>query len=149
LSAAEVGLLLSVQSLVMAASAPLSGTLSDRIGTRIPAVAGMAVLGIGGWLLSGLGPGAPFWQIGLGVAVVGLGTGSFISPNNSALMGAAPRNRQGIAGGVLATARNAGMALGVGLAGAVFTTVLAQGPDDAATLFAAVQVGLRLAAVAA
>jgi hypothetical protein len=41
-------------------------------------------------------------------------------------MGAAPRNRQGIASGVLATARNVGMVLGVGLAGAVFTTVLAR-----------------------
>jgi MFS family permease len=48
----------------------------------------------------------------------------FISPNNSALMGSAPRNRQGIAAGILATARNFGMVLGVGLAGAVFTTIL-------------------------
>jgi len=40
-------------------------------------------------------------------------------------MGAAPRNRQGIAAGVLATSRNVGMVLGVGLAGAIFTTVVA------------------------
>jgi hypothetical protein len=42
-------------------------------------------------------------------------------------MGAAPRHRQGIAAGVLATARNVGMVLGIGIAGAVFTTVLAHG----------------------
>ena len=41
------------------------------------------------------------------------------------------------------------MALGVGLAGAAFTTVLAQGPDGAEVVFAAVRVGLQLAAVAA
>jgi hypothetical protein len=40
-------------------------------------------------------------------------------------MGAAPRDRQGIASAVMATARNLGMALGVGLAGAIFTSVLA------------------------
>ena len=40
---------------------------------------------------------------------------------------AAPRDGQGIAAGVLATARNVGMVLGVGLAGAVFTTILARG----------------------
>jgi hypothetical protein len=42
-------------------------------------------------------------------------------------MGNAPRNRQGIAAGVLALARNVGMVLGIGLTGAIFTTVLAQG----------------------
>ena len=90
------------------------------------------------------------------MCITGLGTGIFISPNNSALMGRAPRERQGIAAGMLATARNAGMALGVGLAGAVLTTVLAQGrgqtPADAARLglfAAAVARGLHVATIAA
>ncbi|MBU3948137.1 MAG: hypothetical protein KJ882_09065 [Proteobacteria bacterium] len=43
-----------------------------------------------------------FGIIVIGLATCGLGTGLFVSPNNSALMGAAPRNRQGIASGVLA-----------------------------------------------
>jgi MFS family permease len=55
--------------------------------------------------------------------LAGLGTGIFISPNTSALMGAAPRGRQGIASGILATSRNFGMVLGVGLAGAIFTSL--------------------------
>jgi hypothetical protein len=42
------------------------------------------------------------------------------------LLGAAPLHRRGIASGILATARNVGMVLGVGLAGAIFTTVQAQ-----------------------
>lgn len=46
------------------------------------------------------------------LALVGLGVGTFVSPNNSARMGAAPRHRQGIAAGGLATARNVGMVLG-------------------------------------
>jgi hypothetical protein len=63
------------------------------------------------------------------------------------LMGAAPRNRQGIAAGVLATARNVGMVLGVGLAGAIFTTGLARGPaGNPASLFAAVQLSFTVAA---
>ena len=62
----------------------------------------------------------------LALATVGLGTGLFVSPNNSALLGAAPFHRRGIASGILATARNVGMVLGVGLAGAIFTTVQAQ-----------------------
>jgi hypothetical protein len=61
----------------------------------------------------------------------------FISPNNSALMGAAPRNRQGIAAGILATARSVGMVLGVGMAGAILTTVLAHDSSPASLTQAA------------
>jgi len=46
-------------------------------------------------------------------------------------MGAAPRDRQGIASGVLATARNFGMVLGIGLAAAIFTTHLAMNTTEA------------------
>ena len=44
----------------------------------------------------------------------------FQSPNNSALMGAAPRNQQGTASGFLATGRVVGQSLSVALAGAIF-----------------------------
>ncbi len=71
------------------------------------------------------------WLAGLGLALTGIGTGTFISPNTSALMGSAPRTRQGIASGVLATARNFGMVLGIGLAGAIFTTALARNTANA------------------
>ncbi len=125
LTPAQAGLILTAQPLIMAVIAPISGTLSDRIGTRIPAVIGMAVLSFGLFLLSRLGAESSNASMMGALAVVGLGTGAFISPNNSALMGSAPKHRQGIASGILATARNFGMVLGVGLAGAVFTTVMA------------------------
>ena len=86
----------------------------------------MGVLAVGLFLLSRLGPETELWLVVLGLVVAGAGTGMFISPNTSALMGAAPRSRQGIASGVLATARNFGMVLGIGLAGAIFTTHLAR-----------------------
>jgi EmrB/QacA subfamily drug resistance transporter len=123
-SPTQTGLILTAMPLIMAAIAPLSGTLSDRIGTRPMAVTGMSLLAIGLYLLAGLGSEASQVQISVRLAVTGLGIGIFISPNNSALMGSAHRQRQGIAAGMLATARNMGMALGVGLAGAVFTTFL-------------------------
>lgn len=137
----QTGLILTAMPIVMAIVAPLSGTLSDRIGTRWPTLIGMAGLAVGLYLLSGLGPNTPTSQIALWLGVVGLGTGIFISPNTSALMGAAPRSRQGIAAGILATSRNVGMVLGVGLAGAVFTTILSQaGETQTAALFEALQV---------
>ncbi len=126
-TSAQAGLILTAQPIVMAIIAPISGTLSDRIGTRWPAMFGMAVLSAGLFLLSHLSGQSTIGAMMLSLAVVGLGTGAFISPNNSALMGAAPRQRQGIAAGILATARNFGMVLGVGISGAIFATIM--GPD--------------------
>lgn len=143
LNTAQAGLLLTAQPLVMAVVAPLAGTLSDRIGSRLPATFGMLVLAAGLVLLAQLAPDAPLGWVSLGLAVCGLGIGMFVSPNNSALMGSAPRGRQGIAAGMLATARNMGMVLGVGLAGAILSTHVAGGE---ARLFEAVRVGYLAAA---
>ena len=150
LSAAQAGLMLTAQPLVMAVAAPLSGTLSDRIGSRLPSTLGMLILAGGLFLLSRLSPASPTSHVLLGLAVAGLGTGIFISPNNSALMGSAPRQRQGIAAGIMATARNVGMVLGVGMAGAIFTTVMAADPTGSAgTLYKAIDAALLAAAIAA
>ena len=121
--------------------------LSDRIGSRIPGTAGMVVMAAGLLLLSTLGRQAPFGLAVTGLAIIGLGTGIFISPNSSALMGSAPPNRQGIASGILATARNVGMVLGVGLAGAIFTTILTrEGAGGSQTaLFTAIEASFRVA----
>lgn len=119
-SPAHTGLLLAVQFAVMALVASPSGWLSDRLGSRLLASLGQLILAGGLGLLASLGPGSSDGQVVLGLAVVGLGTGVFISPNSSALMGAAPRERQGTAGSVLAEARILGMLLGVALASAVF-----------------------------
>ena len=83
----------------MAIVAPISGTLSDRFGPRILTTTGMSILAAGLLLLSRLGMETPLWQVALCLGIAGLGIGIFISPNNSALMGSAPRHRQGIAGG--------------------------------------------------
>ena len=131
LKTGQAGVLLTAQPLAMMISAPISGTLSDRIGVRIPSMAGMAVLACGLFLLSRVGDDTPYAHITMALVVCGLGTGTFIAPNSSGLMGAAPPEKQGIAAGVLATARNAGMVLGVGLSGAILTTILHAGGDSA------------------
>lgn len=135
LSPSQAGLVLSAQPLVMAIASPWSGALSDRIGSRIPATLGMLLVSAGLLVLAGTGPQTGLHYVIAGLLLVGLGSGLFSSPNNSALMGAAPRHRQGIASGVMSIARNMGFALGVGLAGAVFTTVLAHGANGGRELF--------------
>jgi EmrB/QacA subfamily drug resistance transporter len=140
---AQAGLLLTAQPIIMAIAAPISGSLSDKIGSRWPGMIGMGLLSSGLFMLARLDATTPLLFVGLRLAVAGLGTGTFISPNTSALMGSAPPQRQGIASGVQAAARNAGMVLGIGLAGAIFTTHLAQNTPDALYL------GIDMAFVAA
>jgi len=144
---AHAGLLLTAQPLIMAVAAPISGALSDRIGSRLLSTSGMAILALGLFLLSKLGPDSSTNQILLSLAVAGLGTGIFISPNTSALLGSAPRQRQGIASGILATARNVGMVLGVGLAGAILTSITAHNGN--ASLFDAIRTGMLVATIVA
>lgn len=116
----RVGLFLTAQPLTMALVASPAGWLSDRIGNRGLGVGGMTILGVALLGVAMLGPEPhPYLLLAL-LALAGLGTGAFISPNSSALMGAAPRDRQGTAGSVLAMCRTLGMLAGVATASTVF-----------------------------
>ena len=148
LNPARAGLILTAQPVIMAIAAPISGSFSDRFGSRRPGMIGMGLLAAGLFLLSRLGGDSELWLVVLGLGLSGLGTGMFISPNTSALMGAAPRSHQGIASGVQGTARNFGMVLGIGLAGALFTTQLA-GNAAADALFRGTSLGFQAGAVVA
>jgi len=142
-SPARAGLVLTIPSLTRAVASPLFGVLSDKVGARGPSTLGMALLSGGLVLLSRLGSDSALKDVIVALLVAGLGAGMFVSPNTSALMGSAPRHQQGIAAGVMATARNVGMAMGVGMAGALFTTVLARAPqnDAGSALFQAIGAG--------
>ena len=120
LTSSAAGFLLSVQPVIMAIVASPSGRLSDRIGTRSLAVAGMLIFSAGMAGLATIGPTTPPGVVAIWLAVMGFGTGVFISPNSSALMGAAPKHQQGVAAGVLAVARNLGMMAGVAVSMSVF-----------------------------
>ncbi len=121
LSAWQAGLLLSVYPLVLAVAAPLSGRYSDRFGVQLFTVGGLGVTAVGLGLVATLGPGSPLGEVGLLIGLLGLGTALFQSPNNSSVMGAAPRHRLGIAGSVNSFFRNLGMVSGAAFAVAIFS----------------------------
>ncbi|MDQ6675290.1 MAG: MFS transporter, partial [Chloroflexota bacterium] len=146
LSPAQAGLVLTVQPIVMAITAASSGALSDRIGTRRPATLGMLVLAGGLFLLSRLDQATPLLYVAASLAVVGLGIGLFTSPNNSAVMSAAPDRQRGVAAAILSTARTLGNTLGIGMAGAIFSTIVALAPSgDTRAIISAVSSGLLAA----
>ena len=119
---ATAGILYMPMPLTTMLIAPISGNLSDRMDTRYLSSAGMAIVALGMGLLSTLKADSPFSFLIISLIIVGLGIGLFQTPNNSAIMGAAPQSKRGIASGMLATMRNVGMVLGVAISGAIFTS---------------------------
>jgi EmrB/QacA subfamily drug resistance transporter len=121
----RVGRVLVVIPLLLLAVSPVSGALSDRLGSRTLALAGLATTTVG-LLLLGLMLGQasrrplPALAIACGLLVIGLGQGLFQPPNSSAAMGSVPPARLGLAAGLLATMRNLGTLFGIGLAAAVY-----------------------------
>ncbi|MCL2824958.1 MAG: MFS transporter [Polyangiaceae bacterium] len=95
-----VGRVIASQAAGMALFAFASGWLSDKLGPRGLAAGGMLVTGTGLFGLSMSWPTAGMMIPMLWLFVCGAGVGLFISPNSSALMGAAPRAQQGSAGGL-------------------------------------------------
>lgn len=122
-STLQAGLLLTPLPLTIAVIAPFSGSLADRFGTRWLAAGGLTLACIGLVLISQLNEQSSVFDIVWRLVVTGMGQAIFQSPNNSALMGAAPRGRQGIASGFLATGRVVGQSVSVALAGAIFTSL--------------------------
>jgi EmrB/QacA subfamily drug resistance transporter len=118
---AMAGLLYMPMPLATLAVAPFAGMFADRYDTRLLTSAGMGVMAAGLLLLSRLDADTPLWAIAVSMAVTGLGSGLFQTPNNTALMGGAPPEHRGVASGLLAAARNVGMVFGVALSGALFS----------------------------
>jgi EmrB/QacA subfamily drug resistance transporter len=115
----EAGILLTPIPVIGAIVAPFSGALSDRIGSRLPASIGIAVMAVGLLSLSQLEPGFRPIDLVWRLALIGLGQGLFMSPNSSSVLGSVPTPRIGTASGTLAQMRIDGQALGIAASGAI------------------------------
>ncbi len=115
-----VGLLLAITSLFFGLASPIAGALSDRFSFHIIAGAGLVMLGFGCFTVSTLNADTSILGFILRVTPLGLGMGLFQSPNNSAVMGAVPRERLGVASGLNTIGRTLGRTSGVAALGALW-----------------------------
>lgn len=115
-SPAKAGLILMTYPLILSVVAPVSGYLSDKIGSEVLTFIGLFVLSIGLFLMSTLSENASLTTMILFIGVMSLGGGLFQSPNNSLIMSTVPRDKLGVAGGINALVRNLGMVCGIVLA---------------------------------
>jgi len=138
-SASKTGLIMIVPFLFLLVISPVSGILADRLGSRILCTTGMVFMGMSLFFLVFSNPDMGVTSIVWRIALAGIGTALFVSPNNTAIMGAVPVHQRGIASGATATARNLGMVFGVALAGAIFSSFISlqgQGPEGYAPAMA-------------
>jgi len=150
-SGLQAGLLLLPISALNVVLAPAAGALSDRMPARYISTVGASLVALGS-LLVVLLPATPApWMIAACLVVAGCGTAAFSQPNNSAIMGAAPHERRGVAAGIVATARTTGQLLGVALAGAIYFFVAGHSPPQsflaAKAVFAMVAALMTLVAI--
>jgi MFS family permease len=120
-STLTVGILMMIDPLGLAIVAPLSGVLSDRFGSRISSIVGLSVVAFGCMTLGALQLGTDQVGFVLHMVPIGIGMGLFMSPNNSAIMGAVPKERLGITSGLLTLTRLIGQTTGLPLMGVLFS----------------------------
>jgi MFS family permease len=94
---------------------PISGTLSDRFGSRGLATAGAALTGVAFIGLMLLPVNFPYVVFALLLALIGAATGMFASPNSSSIMGSVPAADRGVASGMRSTFQNSGTAISIGV----------------------------------
>jgi MFS transporter, DHA2 family, multidrug resistance protein len=149
----ESALLFTPWPLVIVIVAPISGRLADKHRPAVLAVIGLSIFTVGLLSLSLLGGHPAIWLVLVCTAVTGFGFGFFQSPNNRAMMSAAPGRLSGPAAGMLNINRTLSQSAGAGavgmalvLTGASSASLASQASAANGVLFVAVA-GAALAVV--
>jgi EmrB/QacA subfamily drug resistance transporter len=118
--AQDAGLILVAMPAMQAIFSPLTGRLSDRIEPRLMASAGMVLNTVGLVLFIFLNEQTSLKLIIGNLILIGFGFALFVSPNTNAIMSSAPKTAYGVASATLATMRQVGMVLSMGIAMLMF-----------------------------
>jgi MFS family permease len=121
------GLRLCIIPVMLGVAAPIGGALYDQLGARLPTVLGMLTcIGASVMLFAVLGGTRDsVLLVMLALAVFGIGQGLFISPNNSAIVAAAPASLTGEVGGLVNVTRSCGLGVGVAVTSSLLAWRLA------------------------
>lgn len=116
-SASKTGIVLLGLTAVAALVGPFAGGLSDRVGRRLPVVAGSLFSAAGMGLMAVLAQSATLLLIASCLALVGLGVGMSESARQTAALESADASRSGMAAGTYYAARYIGGSIGATLGG--------------------------------
>ncbi len=120
----QTGIGLLPLEFVFVVAGPLSGMLSDKYGSRLFATLGLSISSAAFFWLAGVNLSTTYREMIVPLALLGLGSGMFISPNISSIMRSVPANRRGVASAFRTTMFNVGGTASAGLAILLITTAM-------------------------
>jgi EmrB/QacA subfamily drug resistance transporter len=118
------GIELAPMAIGMLIASPIAGIVADRHGSRALAAVGMLVSAGALAGMTTLQAHSPYWQSGLWLGLLGIGSGMFNSPNTAAMMGVVPVHRRGIAAGARMMFQNTGAVISIAFVMAVVTSAV-------------------------
>lgn len=122
LNADKAGLLLLASPIAMMIASPFGGGLSDKYGTRKPAIAGLVLIALNCLLVGFFKENMGLILVILVLCLAGAGNGLSVSAINSAILGSVPKEYSGVASGMLATMRNIGNTFGTAIGSTMLIT---------------------------
>ena len=119
LSPAQIAYVLIPNAVSRIIFGPLTGNLSDRFGRRPFTAAGLALCGIGLYMMGFMGENTSIWYVVVSIIVFSSGSGIFASPNSAAIFESAIQSRYGVVSALVNLSRNAGNVTGIAIATAI------------------------------
>src|SRR5271154_1522251 len=126
-SALQTGLRLLVTSGGTLVAATIAGRLSSQMPVRWLIGPGLALVGVGLFLMSGINASTPWTHLISGFVVAGVGAGMVNPPLASTAVGVVTPDRSGMASGVNTTFRQIGIAVGIAVYATIFSNELQKG----------------------
>ncbi len=156
-STLEAGAIMAAFPLAILVVSPIAGWLADRMDPRYLTTIGLMTVTGALLFMATISVGTPVAGIVARLIVMGVGSAVFSSPNTLSIMGSVPTERLGTASASQTTARTMGQAIGIAVAGALFTAQAASyalarsdlGLDDPLVRPEALRSGMQLAMVVA
>jgi MFS family permease len=134
------GVKLAPLAVGMLIASPPAGAFADRYGSRGLAALGMLVTAVGLALMTTLDADTAYLPSAIMLALVGIGSGMFNSPNTAAMMGAVPSHRRGVAAATRVLMQNSGAVISIAFVMAVVTNSIPQ--DVLFKIFSGISSGL-------
>ena len=116
-----MGVLFLIPSLFNLVLAPASGHMADKIGARVPLIAGV-VFFLGAFMIGANAGAESYWIVPAALlSLFGIGMALFNAPVQAAMVGTLPQAQWGVATGVIHAIFGLGHLLGISLTGVVLT----------------------------
>ncbi|MFI6150466.1 MFS transporter [Streptomyces sp. NPDC051109] len=130
MSPVDSGLHLLPLTGMMIIGSPLAGAAITAVGPRIPLVTGMVATAVACFGMSTLTPGTGTVQMSLWFALLGVGLAPVMVGATEVIVGNAPLELSGVAGGLQQAAMQVGGSLGTAVLGAVMATTVGNSFGD-------------------